>query len=358
MPFLAVGKDEVFLSWFEKGRDGGHTLKFSKWAGEKWSASKVIASGKSFFVNWADFPSILTMSDGSLVAHWLAMSGKGTYDYDVMISRSTDGGNSWGNPVRPHRDGKMTEHGFVSLIDRGAGNFSAVWLDGRNFKTEGALKEMTLQFATYQNGKFQSEVLLDERVCDCCKTSAATTKDGIFVAYRDRSADEVRDVSYVRFSKGKWTKPKTLYPDGWKIAGCPVNGPEVAAEGDHLVVAWPTFADQKGRVWAIFSRDGGTTFGRPVRIDGGNPVGRVDVEWTSDGRAIVCWLEYQDNKTAQLLARTVSKEGKTAPPFVIAITSTARASGFPRMARFGKDIYFAWTEMETQSRIRFARYRE
>ena len=30
-PFLTVGKDSLFLSWLERKKEGGHTLKFSKW---------------------------------------------------------------------------------------------------------------------------------------------------------------------------------------------------------------------------------------------------------------------------------------------------------------------------------------
>ena len=37
------------------------------------------------------------------------------------------------------------------------------------------------------------------------------------IAYRDRSADEVRDISIVRRVGGRWTKPAPVHDDGWKI---------------------------------------------------------------------------------------------------------------------------------------------
>jgi hypothetical protein len=48
------------------------------------------------------------------------------------------------------------------------------------------------------DGTLGKEVLLDGRVCECCATSAASTPDGIAVVYRDRSKEEVRDISIVR----------------------------------------------------------------------------------------------------------------------------------------------------------------
>ena len=354
----------VYLSWLESKATGEDELRFSKWEGKTWSDPKVIVSSKSLFVNWADFPSIKALSDGSLVAHWLAKSGTGAYAYDVLVSRSTDSGSTWSPPVRPHRDGRKTEHGFVSLIDQGSGTFSLVWLDGRNFQTEDdgptsprKSNEMTLRFTTFENGAIRPEVLLDPRVCECCQTAAVATQDGLFVTYRDRSSEEIRDISFVRYVDGKWTKPKTLYEDGWRIAGCPVNGPAAAADGNKLVVAWPTFASDQGRVHAIFSTDGGKTFGDPVRVDLGNPVGRVDVVWCKDdGGALVSWIEDTDHQTSKIRVRKVWPDGRTDDDFTIADTTSGRASGFPRMVCFGSDVLIAWTDSSQPPRVRVAKF--
>ena len=126
----------------------------------------------------------------------------------------------------------------------GPGKFTAIWLDPGIFRNDphDAQSSMALLAAHFVKDRFVNEAMLDPRVCDCCQTSAVATKDGIFVAFRDRSNSEVRDISYVRFSNRKWSPPKTLYPDNWKIAACPVNGPAVSAKDNQLVVAWFTVA--------------------------------------------------------------------------------------------------------------------
>ena len=359
-PYLSVAGDGVYLSWFEATPQGAHLLRFAHLEGNRWSKPFDIARDLPFFVNWADFPSIRLLSGGSLAAHWLQKNAAGPYAYDVFVSFSSDQGVSWSAPVRPHTDRSATEHGFVSLVAEENTGVAAVWLDGRNFEPgkleEGDLSnEMALMYSKLEDSAFRDETLLDSRVCDCCQTDAAVTSEGLFVVYRDRSESEVRDISYVRQVAGKWTTPKTLYPDRWKIAACPVNGPAIAADGNLLAGAWFTGSGDRGRVQAIFSSDSGKTFGLPARIDSGNPSGRVDVALAADRSAIVSWLENVPNKGAEIRARQVYPDGKVQPPFVIASSSSARASGFPRLIRQGSSFLVAWTQASDPSQIRIVR---
>lgn len=345
-PNLARSGDTTYMTWWE-----GKALKISTRNDGRWTRAGTIVEGRDFFINWADFPTVAALSDGAVIVNWLEKSGRATFAYDVVIARSTDAGKTWSKGVRPHHDGTKTEHGFVSLVDRGGGRFAAIWLDGRQFAS--GRKEMTLRSGLFRDGKFGEEVLLDGRICDCCQTSAAATKSGIFVAYRDRSREEIRDISFVRFENDKWTIPKTLHEDDWKFPGCPVNGPAVAAKGDDLVVVWPTFPDNEGRVLALFSRDGGKTFGRPVRIDEGNPLGRVHVVWR-ESDALVSWVESGTGENAELRVRPVTIDGKVRDSSVIARVTNSRAAGFPRMVREGSSVLIAWTHPGKPTHIRLA----
>ncbi|MBA4054237.1 MAG: hypothetical protein C0490_05960, partial [Marivirga sp.] len=182
-----------------------------------------------------------------------------------------------------HDDGKEAEHGFVSTVSY-QGNFFITWLDGRNTVMEGMEHheghhgEMTLRAAIVdKEGTKLNEWELDNRTCDCCQTSATITDKGPIVVYRDRTEDEIRDMSIVRYVNDEWTKPKEIYHDNWKIAGCPVNGPRVVAEGSFVAVAWYSAADGQSKVNLSFSDDAGETFGKPVQIDEGSAIGRVDI---------------------------------------------------------------------------------
>lgn len=353
-PNLAAGGGAIYLSWLRELAEEGHALEWSRWDGSSWSEPGVVHTSKEMFANWADFPSMLVLGDGTTVVHWLEKSGDGTYDYDVWIRRSKDGGTSWTEPERPYRDETKGEHGFVSLVDRGGGRFAVVWLDARQFRAEPPKREMSLMFTLFDGSSFRAETSLDRRVCECCQTGAAATRDGMFVAYRDRSENEVRDISYLRQVSGQWTEPRTLHPDGWEIPACPVNGPSVATRGGALAVAWFGLVDEEGRVRAILSNDDGRSFGEPIRLDRGNALGRVDVEWLDEDTALVSWLERIHDGQAEVRVQRVRGDRSVGSSVVVTRTSASRASGFPRLVRINEGALIAWTDPEAK-RIRVAK---
>jgi hypothetical protein len=344
-------RGRVYLSWIDRTPDNLFTLRFSVREGAGWSRPRTVAEGRDWFVNWADFPALAALPDGSLAAHWLVKSGAGTYAYDVHLARSFDNGATWTKPTVPHRDATQTEHGFVSMFPaRGGRLLGAIWLDGREMKedTSGGGHghghgDMTLRFAALgREGRPADEALLDARVCECCQTSAAATRDGAVVVYRDRSAEEVRDIGVVRLVKGSWTRPRVLHADGWKIDACPVNGPAVASDGAlRVAAAWYTGADDKPLVRAAFSADQGETFAAPLTVSDAHPAGRVGVVMLADGSAVVSWLEIA-GAGGEVRARRVWPGGRMSGQVKIAATGVARWNGFPRVALAGDKLVFAW----------------
>jgi hypothetical protein len=359
-PNLDVGADGVvYMSWLEPASDSVHALRFATLDGGSWSAPRTIATGDDWFVNWADFPSILSLDGDRLAAHYLQVhpGAEEGYHYDVRVVQSDDAGATWSDPLTPHRDGVPAEHGFVSLFPAGGDSVGAVWLDGRKSSPEfGGSREMTLRYTTIApDGALGPEVVLDERICDCCQTSMARAASGPVVVYRDRTEEEIRDIYITRLVDGQWTEGQAVHDDGWEIAACPVNGPAISADDERVAVAWFTAARDTAKVLVAFSDDGGVTFGTPARLDGGSPAGRVDIELLDDGRAIVIWMERGEGEGAEVRARLVSGDGEMSEPIAVAASSGARASGFPRMARTDDGIVFAWTQPGEPARVMVAK---
>jgi len=348
------------MSWFEPGEGGGHALRFARLTGDAWGAPVTVASGDSFFVNWADFPALVALDADRLAVAYPWRSAADTYAYDVMIRFSADGGATWGPPIRPHTDGTATEHGFVTLLAED-GALRAVWLDGRKFAGagghdghgDGPGPEMTLRTARVgADGALEDETLLDPRTCDCCGTAGIVTAAGTWIVYRDRSDSEVRDISLARRAGGTWSAPEAVHADGWEIPGCPVNGPALAASGGHAAIAWFTEARDTAAVLAAFSRDG-APFGAPVRIDGGDPLGRTGVAVLDDGSAVVSWMELAAD-TAEVRLVRAGPSGRDGEPLTLARTSPRRSSGFPQLVRSGDRLVCAWTEPGAPSAVRVA----
>ena len=360
-PNLTVGPDgRAYLSWIEPAADSAHALRWSVLEGVAWSAPRTIASGRDWFVNWADFPSLAVLPGNRMAAHWLQRSGENKYAYDVRVAVSSDGGATWTPGIVPHTDGTQTEHGFVSMWPAGGDSVALVWLDGRKFKPAAdehdAGNEMTLRYTTIgPDGRAAPDRELDGRVCDCCQTGMAMTGRGPLVVYRDRTAQEIRDIYVTRYVDGAWTPGEPVHADNWRMPACPVNGPQADADGDLVAVAWYTGADSVPQVKVAFSGDAGATFGNAARVDGGNPEGRADVILLADGAALVSWVERTQGQGAEVRIRRVAPDGTMGEPRTVAGSSAARSSGFPRMVPAGDNVVFAWTAPGERSRVRAAR---
>lgn len=316
-PYVVADGNGFDLSWVD-----GRTLEFAHFDGVKWSRWNRIAHG-FMLENRADYPSI-AVSGSNVFAQWREKAGKGRR---IRLSRSNDGGETWSKPVTPHPV-MDREFGFVSMLPLADGTARIAWLDGRE-------KETQLRAATMSmSGTLGAEAVVDARVCDCCQTAMAMTPHGPLVVYRDRSADEMRDIAIAAPVANAHSA--LIHSDQWHLTGCPVNGPRIVANGTRVVVAWYTAAKGTPAVLVSFSHAGGTTFAAPIRIDAGHAGGRVDVVLLADGSAVATWVE----NASQIVTRRVTESGALDPVQVVA-TSKA-AIGFPRIALSNENILAAW----------------
>jgi hypothetical protein len=334
-----------------------------------------IARGRDWFVNGADFPSLAVLDNGDWVSFTLRKSAPDTYAYDIHLQRSLDAGLSWGEPIRIHRDETRTEHGFVSMVAAGKDVVRLVWLDGRRMALDDdqattepadhdhasgdhgdpAAEHMTLRSAALdRKGVPFDEQELDDLTCACCQTDAVRLADGMLVAYRDRSRAEVRDIQLVEHRQGQWSAPRRLHPDNWVIAGCPVNGPALAASDGRIGALWPTMAS--GKMALQFSLPAAGAAG--VEGESGNEddhdeaphathtltdadgeLGRVDLVGWRAGRWLYTRLTSAEG-SASLQLTLLDHAGQP----VRALELAEKVGGFPRMAVQDEVALVVWTE--------------
>ncbi|HET7433874.1 MAG TPA: hypothetical protein VFN10_04080 [Thermoanaerobaculia bacterium] len=305
-------------------------LKIARWQNGQWSQPSVVARGADLMINKFDFP-VVAARGNELVASWITKKGHGSA---VHVARSSDGGATWTTARTPHPD-MASEFGFPAVAFANDGAAELIWLDGRGL--EGGMEghgEMQLHRAVLtRDGALANEETIDARVCDCCATALAMTASGPIAIYRDRSHEDVRDIAAVRRTAKGWTAAQKVASDGWSIKGCPVNGPQVDARGNEVVVAWFTAANAKPAVKVAFSHDGGATFDAPVVLDETKPVGRVDVAFAANGEALVSWVG-----ESEAMVQRVSSRGASG-----AATRIGKANGFPRLAVSKENAAIIWS---------------
>ncbi len=337
-----TARGDLLLSWLEPRAGQRFALRATSRVGNQWSEPVTVVESDRFFVNWADFASITETATGAWVVHWLEKTAAKSYAYHIRLAASKDRGRTWSAPVTVHSDTSATEHGFAAMVPLATGAVAVAWLDGRQMTDSAGA--MTVRTANWNpDGSVSAETTLDPRTCECCQVSMAAAKAGLVAVYRDRSDQEVRDIAIVRQIGGQWSAPAKVGDDGWVSRQCPVNGPSIAAVGDAVGVAWFTAANGTPMVKAALSQDGGRTFGLPIRIDDGNPLGRVHVQVTGPGRGAVTWLEAKENDGVWRV-RQIGTGRDTQPARTVGATTRTRDAGFPRTALIGSDLYVAYTE--------------
>ncbi|WP_291870868.1 hypothetical protein [Maribacter sp.] len=353
LPALFTDNNKTLLSWVTQVDDSIAQLNYSYLVAGKWQEPKEIISGADWFVNWADFP-LIAENNGNLLSHVLKKSSKEIFSYDIKLNVLPKGKTQWNTGLSLHTDGTKTEHGFVTTLPYKQNSFFITWLDGRNMvgsssgHGHGAKGSMSIRAAEVStDGTVSNNVLLDDRTCSCCQTTAAITDNGPVVLYRDRSNEEIRDISITRRVNGEWTKPKAIHDDGWKINGCPVNGPKISAIGNNLVVAWFTAVNNEPKVKLVFSSDGGENFDNPILISNLNTMGRVDVIMLDNENAIASWMETVDSE-AQIKAMKINKSGQKSTPIVVSRLGNSRSTGFPQMGLVNDKVHFAWTDVTNE----------
>ena len=318
-----------------------------------WSAPRVIASTPLLMENWADFASLVVGTDGALTAQWFEKIAGSTemHGYTGWFARSTDHGLTWTKPAPLGNE-------FVALAPLGGGRTLAVWLASTRTHDPSAAprakrdpsaprpaRDPSAPYAPAMkllarllapDGTALGEWTIDPDVCTCCQNTVATLPgDRVFVAYRGHTADEIRDNKFSVFDLAARTfsAPTALRDDGWRIAACPVNGPAADARGDALAVAWFTAADGKPRVFARYAQDRDKALREPIRLDLGHPLGRIETVVLVDSSALFLWMEMKTEANAGgIYARRLWPDGRLSAPQLIADTTQARASGFPRAA--------------------------
>ena len=340
---------KVTMSWVEQKADTAH-LYYSIYEHSNWIPPTQVSKSADWFVNWADYPSVISKKGIPIAAHWLAKIPGNTYSYNIEMKTYNEG--IFSKVFVPHNDGTATEHGFVSMIPTSDSTFYSIWLDGRNtvgshHGEHGNLSTvMTLRGALISNsGTILKREQLDNSVCECCNTAITELNGNLIAAYRNRTEGEIRDIYVKRMIDGVWEDAKPVYNDNWEINACPVNGPAMDAIERMVIVAWFTAPDGKASVKLSFSKNEGKDFETPIVLESGSILGRVDVIANNEHSAWVSWVSvFEDG--AELNVKLISDDGTELTSYVVSEINPSRASGFPHISKSGESVLIAWTNIQ------------
>jgi hypothetical protein len=339
----------VVLTWLEAKDDRLAALRYSVWRDGVWSGTATIAADQQFSRHPSTSPGLIALSKTNLIAYWSQkppIEKTPTQEVDVYFAVSTDRGQHWSAPNLANRAGTGEENSYPSAAPVDETHAALVWLDGTNHK------HVTLTSRLVEsNGSANQAAVIDSDTCSCCPTSLVQSSSGsLLAAYRGHTPGNIRDISLLQNVQGQWSQPYIPHADNWHIAGCPVNGPQLDADGSTIALIWFSAPQDQPKVQLAFSNDGGLRFTTPIRMDEGNVIGRAQVVLLPEHSALAFWLENKTG-TTRLLQRRVRMGGTMDTASEIA---HGRGLGYPHCARVDKNVFVTWAEESPSSQIHVA----
>ncbi|HSL28460.1 MAG TPA: sialidase family protein [Anaerolineales bacterium] len=323
---LAVAPDEaLYLIYGE-----GHSLFVSHSTdGGQTFGEPVLATGDvPVHVLPIERPAIAADANGRVAIAWLEMPPD-FHGANVWYAVSGDSGETFtpGALVATEPEGEVA---MVEVALDREGNPLLAWLN-----------DSELKFSRSRDGgaTFTEAMSIGTGSCECCQPQIRLTDGTVHIAYRSlepgNEQGDIRDIVMIhsRDDGETFTPIRRVSDAHWYLPACPIAGPSLGVADDQLYVAWmdgrhePAGIFSRGDIWLAKSEDGGEAFSPNVRINPDQEMHHTlpSVAVGPGGRIHVAWeAQAQETRDAFLYYTTSDDGGQTfAPPHIIADNTDA-----------------------------------
>ena len=338
-PQFAVSGNNVYVVWqaqatgkyqilFAKSTDGGATfttpVNISNNSGDS-SFPKILASENNIYVTWAftvtttDYDVLFSKStDGGATfttpvnlsntvrdtgLPQMTVSGNNIYitwenngrgNFDVFVAKSTDSGNTFSTPVNVSKNPKSS--GAPQIVASGNDVYVA-WMDDTPGNYDVFVAKSTDNAST-----FGTPVNVSNNTSDSGYQQIALSENNLYVAWTDTISDINYDVLVSKSTNGgaTFTTPinisKNAGASGW---------PQVVVSG-NIYVIWEDITTGNYDILISKSTDGGATFDTPVNISNTKDDSNFKQMVLSDNNIYVVWQDGSKNQHEILFAKSTT----------------------------------------------------
>lgn len=315
----------------------------------------------------SEFPPRLAMvpgkgADPDMVVVWSTRRGDSTR---LQWARSTDAGATFSAAAPVPGSVAKGSRGWQSVAVDSSGRVLVMWLDHRDVPAmamghehgspagqASTTKEDPTARAGFSKLYFASldgtgARPITSSVCYCCKTSLVAKGGSVYGVWRHVYPGTIRDIALTVSRDGgrTFSSPARVSEDGWKIDGCPENGPAVAVDnGDQIHISWVTPPDGKSDtplgLFYTTSKDG-SVFAPRIRIPTNGPAAHTQIVARGDSSVIVAWDEMAGAKRNVGLARVAA--GATDSTMITRLWPAGTVEGgWPVLASTSGGLIVAW----------------
>ncbi|WP_454712895.1 sialidase family protein [Cupriavidus nantongensis] len=332
-------------------KDGPHVaVRSSTDYGRTFSAARhVNATPEPVAADHESRPKVATGRDGEIYITWTQPLPKPWTGF-IRFARSTDGGQTFAEPLTVHANRDQIAHRFDALAVDPSGRVFVSWIDKRDVAAAEARRQPYAGAAIYyavsaDHGKtFRGDYKIADQSCECCRIALTPTPDGKMLAlWRHVFPPNARDHALALLgADGKATPMQRATFDDWRIDACPHHGPGASVAPDGTVhMVWFSVRAGKPTVSVGRWRDGKLQAQRP--LDDARAQ-HADIVALNDNDIAVVWKSFDGQQTR--LSAMLSKDGgKTWQTRKLA--GTGRDSDQPHLLQHAGRAYVLWrTEAE------------
>jgi hypothetical protein len=374
-PWMAASGRFVAVAWgatSSGGSDADVFVAFSRDAGVSFGAPVRVNAVEREARLGGELPprvGLVPGQTGAEPAVVVAYGAKTTAGTEILVARSTDGGRTFGRGRPVQAAGAAGDRGWHALTVDDGGNAHVMWLDHRGLAAQKAAQHNHREaqaldgaamarhsglFYAREGASRVSEREITTGVCYCCKVAMAVAPaswrtnaaggrpagPAIAAAWRHVYPGNIRDIAFTVSRDGGTTfsPPARVSADEWQIAGCPDDGPAMAADSSgRLHVIWPTVVGgpaPKGAIFHAVTNDG-ETFSPRTRIPtmGSPRPMHPQILASADGSLVVAWDEViQGVRQAAVRRITVGAARPLAFGDVIHLSEAGETSSYPVLA--------------------------
>lgn len=335
--------------WMVDARDGHVWLHRSNDLGRSFQRPVAVnETAEPIYAEGENRPKLALGPGGEIYVSWSQPRAQ-PYSGFVRLARSLDGGAHFLPPVTVHQDTAEITHRFDALAVDGQGRVLVAWIDKRDMVSAKSNGQSYPGAAIYyswssdRGGHFAPERKLVDHTCECCRIALARSPEGqVSTFFRAIYDDNVRDHAYALLTPdGAPSAVRRATFSGWQIAGCPHQGPGLAV-GHHGAIHATWFEASDGPSLWYGQLEPGHPPARPLKLGG---AGAAHADVAADGQHVwLAWNQVDDEGYALVLRESIDGGTNFTPPRVLA--HSRGSVGSPQVLVRSGRAYVAWNTID------------
>lgn len=326
----------------DKGRTGFYYQRSTD-GGESWSDPVRVdpANGESIAKHGRGHDARLAVNGDALTAIWTLKADGPMGSGPLATAWSTDGGATWHQGGSPSGVAPETGARFPAIVATTQA-VHTVWIHAI-----GQRRSLHASASDDQGKTWSKPIVVDHVICACCwNTLRVDAKGNVFALYRNHDRSDMHMA--VRDTNGQWRLKGAVGAFEWQFEGCPHVGGGLALSEDDadkppelVATVWTGEPTVMG-AYVTLSRDRGDTWSKPAPlVDMGMWKGQRTDTAASGKSALVVYDNVEGNVN-RVLARVVDNDGTLRPTFPL---SDARHDAtHPRVVATAKGWLVGWTQ--------------